>query len=358
MKLFLDTNAYFSAFSPEPDLEPFLELKKIIDSKKIELITTEQISDEFLRGTGKRIEQSREQIASYQTEAKKLFNSDNFPKDIYNKHKADIEKIKKETEKYYEEFEIKIEKADRLISEIISSCKKIPITNEIIEKAKTRFTRGNPPKKDKGSSHGDAISWELLLENVSDDLIIVSYDPDYSEPYKKGLIINRFLKEEWFKKTGKKVVLHNTLRGFINSQEKKEVFDKSDIAREVKTAKTQQVISDLFYQNILTTSLRELDERNQRMILEVTKPYNVMASGLDMYNKINSSVLGDYDTLIKTLTSTNIPNSSLFVNVPEINQNFLPPQNVINSIDLTKINITPPTPEYIPKNKEEPLTLQ
>ena len=196
------------------------------------------------------------------------------------------------------------------------------------------------------------------MENVSDDLIIVSYDSDYSEPHKKGVIINRFLKEEWFKKTGKKVILHNTLMGFINSQEKKEVFDKSDIAREVKTAKTQQVISDLFYQNIVATSLKELDGRNQRIIIEATQPLytTVATSGIDMYNNINSMIINNNDLALKTLMNINIPKDYLFVDVPKINQNFLPPKNVFDNIDLTKINIAPPSPEDILK-KDEPPTI-
>jgi hypothetical protein len=268
VNIFLDTTAYSSVFSEEPNIRPFLKLKEILESKKGNLVLTQQIIDEISRGAGKRIDDAWKKVTSDKIDIQKIISS-NFPEAILEKNKTEIEKLKKSTEEYYSErdkkFEKDIDEAERIISEILSFAKPIPVTDKIIERAKVRSDLRNPPRKDKGPiSYGDAINWEILLENFSDDLVIVSYDPDYGEPYRGKQRINRFLKEEWNKKTGKNVILYSTLREVINSQEEKEIFSKKDIDKEAKAAKAGSIYQ--FYNPIVFTTKNMMSEKGEPLI--------------------------------------------------------------------------------------------
>jgi len=239
MKIFLDTNAYFSCFDTDP-LSQLKELARVVEDKKLklEIILTEQVAEEFLRGIGERIEQSRKSLKI--TNIVLPQNKEISKEDLKTLREA-IEKIHKDKEKEcikkIEKFEKETLEAEKITHEIFKNAKRISTSKEIIEKAQLRWIKGNPPKKKNDSSYGDAISWESLLqEKIEDELVVISNDGDYSETYKEEKIINRFLKKEWEEKTGKKVQLYTTIARFLNDIGNKEVINKKDAEKELKNS--------------------------------------------------------------------------------------------------------------------------
>ena len=257
MKVFIDTNAYLSFFVVDPNLPALLEFKKLLDDKnsKIQLIVSQQTLDEYDRNVGNRMEQSR------QTIQKSTFSVDiqvsEAIKEAKDKFADDIKKITEKIENFkkkkLEDLEKSFLETEKVISEIFSLGENIPITEEIIAKAKERNTRGNPPRKRRGgssedsdTSYGDAIHWESLLANINDNLIVISSDPDYTESQKGEKIINRFLKKEWDKK-GKTINLYSHLGIFINGLKKKEVFSKEEIEKEIRSSNIISIQNPLAY---------------------------------------------------------------------------------------------------------------
>jgi len=80
-----------------------------------------------------------------------------------------------------------------------SSVTKFEIDEDLITRAHHRKLLGNPPNSPGKSTIGDEVIWEALLRNMQDDLIIVTRDKGF-------LDYESFLKEEFSKKTGKKLL--------------------------------------------------------------------------------------------------------------------------------------------------------
>ncbi|KAB8142953.1 hypothetical protein F8S13_11970 [Chloroflexia bacterium SDU3-3] len=74
-----------------------------------------------------------------------------------------------------------------------------PVTKTNIEAAKDRKALGNPPTSSNKYTIGDEVIWESILENIDDDLIIVTRDKTYIENI-------HILQEEFIKVTGKKLI--------------------------------------------------------------------------------------------------------------------------------------------------------
>ncbi|HXN89181.1 MAG TPA: hypothetical protein VN890_07505 [Methylocella sp.] len=88
-------------------------------------------------------------------------------------------------------------KADFLIEDIFKDTESIPITIDILGRAKTRVEIGNPPGK--AGSMGDAVNWEAILHSedmVFENLNIVSIDKDFASPLDENEL-NPFLKREY-----------------------------------------------------------------------------------------------------------------------------------------------------------------
>ena len=67
-------------------------------------------------------------------------------------------------------------------------------TDSVIESAEKRKKIGNPPTSDKYSL-GDEINWEIVLENIKEDIIIVGRDNTYTNNFS-------FLQKDFHKRTG------------------------------------------------------------------------------------------------------------------------------------------------------------
>ena len=103
-------------------------------------------------------------------------------------------------------------KVDELLLKLISSSEVIQTSPEILKRAETRVRLGNPPRKgaSDGSSLGDAVNWEIILEYVKDDLIIVSKDMDFfDKDWDDELVLNLFLLKEWEPKKKDVIIIEN-----------------------------------------------------------------------------------------------------------------------------------------------------
>ena len=103
--------------------------------------------------------------------------------------------------------------ADELLEELMGLATDIAITPEIIQAAKDRYNRGNPPGKE--GSYGDAITWEALLQHhpgyATLDIIT---DSDYLSPLRRKEL-HEFLEREWDALKHSKVTVYENLSIYL-----------------------------------------------------------------------------------------------------------------------------------------------
>ncbi len=98
---------------------------------------------------------------------------------------------------------------------------KLQLTDHAIERAHRRKLLGNPPCSPDRYSVGDEVIWELLIDNMKEDLIIVTRDHTFRDNLS-------LLKEEFHQRTGKRLLL---------------VTDKFSVAlKEIGQAATNELI--------------------------------------------------------------------------------------------------------------------
>lgn len=207
MKVMIDTNVFLLLYTSKNEkIEIFDDLQKIASY----LFIPEQIIDEFYRNRDSNltaIYSSIKNINFNVTASSSFFCS--FPEFSQLKTKSDecIE-IKKQILK-----RIKDIKDNPKIDPILQRFNKLmenqnillaKVTDEVINKAHHRYLRGNPPKSVKSEAIADEIIWELILSNISDDLIIVTGDGTYFDNI-------TFLKREFSFKTGKELTITEKL---------------------------------------------------------------------------------------------------------------------------------------------------
>lgn len=114
----------------------------------------------------------------------------------------------------------------------IEHAEKIEEDSEVIEAAKLRRLKGNPPER--SQNLGDEIAWELLLQRYSDDdLVIISCDPDWSSKGSQENKLHPFLEREWNdKKTGKKIKLLKNMTEFIRTIDPKKAKEEDKVSEE------------------------------------------------------------------------------------------------------------------------------
>jgi flagellar biosynthesis chaperone FliJ len=218
MKLYIDTNIYLTFYHfTNDDLNELEKLVVLLENNEIELFLPEQTRNEFKRNRDVRIadsiERFKEQRLSTQfPQISKVYEEFTLLKESlknFEKYKNNIITKILEDAKTYQL------KADKIISQIFEKATKIPLTDEILAKAKTRFDLGNPPGK--GSSYGDAINWESLLKVVydEDDLFLISDDSDFTSKIDKNAL-NPFLKDEWIRRKNSRIFFIKKISEFFN----------------------------------------------------------------------------------------------------------------------------------------------
>ena len=207
MKILIDTNIFHDFYRSKN--ESLRILSKLTENSE-SIILTEQIVNEFYRNRTKLLR-----------EVKKVFDSESNVDSItssfldslpdyqdflqtHNQYKQKRQNIKHKIDEIISNISI-----DPVASEFKQFVdKKIttegiwPTSNSAIEKAQKRKYLGNPPNSEKYSI-GDEINWEVIIENSTDDIVIVGRDKTYNDNFE-------FLRYEFHKKTGKFINLLTT----------------------------------------------------------------------------------------------------------------------------------------------------
>jgi arsenate reductase-like glutaredoxin family protein len=219
-------------------------LIELIESKKVELILTSQVEDEFYRNRASAIKDVRKKLRDLKAAFKISYDLNSFPsyvvsdkgkqsfKEIVKKFQEDINAEINNLEDKYEEISAGPKSStDALIKILFNHARQLVPSDEILLRAQFRTLKGNPPRKD-NNSFGDAINWELLLQFcLDDDLVIVSGDGDYSSTLDSQKI-DEFIEFEWAKYTDKKLTLFTSFGEFLNKINKSRVIASEEIKEE------------------------------------------------------------------------------------------------------------------------------
>lgn len=213
----IDTNIYleFYHFSKD-DLEELKKLTTAVNEREIRLFFNEQIRDEIAR--------NRERVIANAVKVVRTAKpAGGFPRVLRNYDEFDD--LDAARNDYITRLEALIEKAsadaknldlpaDTLILDLMRSVEILPVGQQILEAARVRYDRGNPPGK--SGSYGDAIVWESLLEShpEGEDLHLVTNDQDYISPL-DSTELHQFLLRDWRERMRSDVVLHSSLTDFF-----------------------------------------------------------------------------------------------------------------------------------------------
>lgn len=206
-KIFIDTNIYLDFYRAN-NKDNIKEVIKELKRYKKFVICTEQSDDEFLR--------NRERII---TEFVSILNNQ-----INSSYNNNFISTFSSYKSYYKD----IKKANESINIMIDKCKELTVdvkkdpiynlystfrsnmyfrTDRIVDKAFKRKCIGNPPTSNK-TTCCDEIIWEILLDSVKDNLIIISRDNTFKEN-------SNFLCNEFKKITGKDLVIFSCISDAI-----------------------------------------------------------------------------------------------------------------------------------------------
>ncbi|MBS7231701.1 DUF4935 domain-containing protein [Flavobacterium psychroterrae] len=199
MKILIDTNIFLDFYrSNGASIHIFSTLIENIDK----FILTDQIIQEFERSRESVIKSLQER---FQIESKLENFSSSYLQNLLEFNKLiEIQKLYSSQQKlvslsiaeilkdpakdpianYFKEF----------VNEALKQDKVYFTTDEIISKAVKRKNIGNPPTSNKFSL-GDEINWEIILANISEDIILVGRDNTYTNNFK-------FLQKDFHKQTG------------------------------------------------------------------------------------------------------------------------------------------------------------
>ncbi|UWR30582.1 PIN domain-containing protein [Sulfitobacter sp. W002] len=233
MNLFIDTNVFLSFFRfTSENIEELKKLSALIASKKITLLVSQQLKDEYARNRENVLSDSLKRMRSSRREYP-------FPaavKELASHAEAQLakEQFEKEYNNLIQSFEVAAEDqtlaADKLNSDLFSNATEMVCDDAIFGKAVKRWRLGNPPRKN-DNSIGDAVHWECLLNHFSakpDNIIVVSSDGDFADKL-SGKNLRRFLSAEWQSRcAGSTAVLYDTLSAFF-----KEHFPEIKLASDV-----------------------------------------------------------------------------------------------------------------------------
>lgn len=241
MKLFIDANIYLDYFRASTEkLASLRVLRRLLIQKKLRLIIPEQTKREYTQNRHNTVEETRTLINQ---QIKQLTTLSGYPPIV--KDWGEMKSVEKKLQNIKGDLRKLIERYDNLTIEeetdadiLIKSNFKLGECKAedkgILDKAYIRYMKGSPPRKT-DNSYGDAIIWELLLEDCGeDDLTIISRDRDFMSIQRGQKILNIFLRKEWEDSSTKKISFFNSLGKFINHFEKKAIIKKEVIENEEK----------------------------------------------------------------------------------------------------------------------------
>jgi hypothetical protein len=309
MKLYIDTNTYTSYISLTSDIKSLEKLKTLLTDKKVELVLPSQTREEYSKHFKERVDQAKDKLKEKVTQISLPKELKGKKKDKYTKEEKEIsEKIdainaelKKLVVKRTIELKKHLESVEKLLKEIFKLATTLEDNDEIVLKAVIRQAKGLPPKKD-NFKFGDSIIWETLKAYIrTESISIVSSDPDFSEPDKKGkpAKVNKILKAEWKKHTKKEIILYSLLGHFVNSIEKENPISSETIKKEAIQATNYGYNPNIFG------------------VVNTQEPYAILNSN----QLLRTGIAGDTDNIARFTIPVN--NSDLLIN----NQNVISAYN-------------------------------
>lgn len=248
MKVYIDTNIYAAYINSSSDIKILRKLKRLILSKKIEVVLPLQTKEEFTKHYPSRVGQVKKKLKTAVTQFELPDEIKGKNKESYSRDEREIAekvaslnlKLKKLVEKSESKFKIHLQSVDILIKEIFKLSTNLEDSEEVVLKAIVRFAKGLPPKKE-NLKFGDAIIWETLKRYIkTESLVIVSLDNDYGEVVKErgAMKIKKLLKVEWKKHTKKNLSLFTSLGSFVNHVEPNNPISSESIKKEEVQAVT------------------------------------------------------------------------------------------------------------------------
>ena len=204
-KVFIDSNIYLGFYNGvmENSIELFNKFVELLEKGKVKLVITQQTINEIerkkisCRHKAWKLSQELENRLMSTTKDLKTTDFENVSIESYR------DKMKDFSKQLTRDIKTNVKeggKVDQIIFRLISLSEVIQTSPAILKRAETRVRLGNPPKKgaSDGSSLGDAVNWEIILEYTKDDLIIVSKDMDFfDKDWDDELVLNLFLQNEW-----------------------------------------------------------------------------------------------------------------------------------------------------------------
>lgn len=236
MKILIDTNIFLDFYrSNNQPINIFNTLTEHIDK----IILTDQIIQEFDRSRESVIKKLKQ---NFQSES----NLHNFSSS-YLKNLSEFNELTQLQKLYQAKQKEVVNRIDEIlkdpsldpianffkefVNESFKQNRVLYTTDNIIQNAEKRKKIGNPPTSDKYSI-GDEINWEIVLENLQEDIVIVGRDNTYSDNF-------TFLQKDFHKKTGCYVIsltekITNALNtsGIVTTKEL--VEEENKIIEEVK----------------------------------------------------------------------------------------------------------------------------
>lgn len=227
IKIFIDTNILLALYGVgSDDLNQFKQLLDMMEDS-IEVVLPDQVKNEFYRNRDTVLDHIISKLEkfpnSYPTILRENTDFKDIQKDI-KELKGKYDGIIKATK---EASAAETLAADITIKEIFNKSTWFKTTAIITERAKTRMDIGNPPGK--GKSYGDAINWEVLLENISDgnDLFFITGDKDYLSKLDSEKF-SSYLLTEWRNKKNSEIKYFKSLNALLNSTDLQVELQKNE----------------------------------------------------------------------------------------------------------------------------------
>lgn len=216
MNLFLDSNVWLSLFdSFRRDLEELRRLVDLVEKGRVTLLLPEQVVNEVRRNRDKRIASDIEQLRSeiLLEEIPPIFYGLQEYQSFAKVRRNYLEAKERLIARLVDDFEQGRLPADEAMNRLFAAARRLPVSDALLSRARTRYDLGNPPGKE--GSYGDAVNWECLLAEVpnGEDLYLVTRDRDFASKIDRARL-SPFLDEEWRERKGARVFFYNRLSAF------------------------------------------------------------------------------------------------------------------------------------------------
>ncbi|MEP1216446.1 MAG: PIN domain-containing protein [Marinobacter sp.] len=217
INIFIDTNIFLSFYHlSDDDLEEIRKLSVLLERDEVRLWLPEQVKDEFFRNRENKVQDAIKRLKDQNKKAHFPVFCKSYPefdeiRELQNSFNKKLKDLVSSLESDIKERNLD---ADEVIGELFRNSRKLPISEEVISKARFRVDVGNPPGKN--GSLGDAINWEVLLSQVpmGEDLYLIADDKDYYSVLDENSLKD-FLTDEWSATNKSDVIFYRRLSQFF-----------------------------------------------------------------------------------------------------------------------------------------------